>query len=193
MRAIKIMLLGVLAVQLLACGFHLRETASLPTALQPLYIGGKKADGALGQALRVELKSNETAVTYNPGAANYQLLITGEKQDQRIVSLDRRGLVAEYGLITQVEFELRDKGGERVLGPQDVEIRRTIVNNPDNVTTTNEEIRLVRDDMVKSLAGQIVRRLAAYANKPRPPVAAPVQTAPAPTPSDPSMPPAQPK
>jgi LPS-assembly lipoprotein len=170
----RFLLAGVALCLLAACGFHLRETAILPTALQPLYIGGKKSGGAMAQALRLQFNSNDTAVTGNIAAARYQLLLLREEQEQRIVSLDRRGLVAEYGLITSVDFELRDKGGERVLGPQTIETRRTIVNNPDNVTTTSEEINLVREDMVKTLAEQVVRRLAAYANQPHPAAPAPV-------------------
>lgn len=170
---------AALLLLLAACGFHLRQTSILPTALQPLYIGGKEGNGAMAQAMRKQLTSSDTAVTGNIAAARYQLLLLDENQDQRIVSLDRRGLVAEYGLITNVEFELRDQAGRRVLGPQTIETRRTVVNNPDNVTTTSEEIRLVRDDMVKILAEQIVRRLAAYATQPHPDAPAPA-AAPAP-------------
>jgi LPS-assembly lipoprotein len=188
MQTFRIAMLCALALSLLACGFHLRDTAALPTALQPLYIGGKQSNGPLAQALRVELRNSDTQVSYNPATANYRLLLLHEDQDQRTVSLDRRGLVAEYGLITAVQFELRNQAGERVLGPQTVELRRTVVNNPDNVTTTGEEIRIVREDMLKSLASQIVRRLAAYANKQAnaaPAAAAPTSDAPVPAPAEP--------
>ncbi len=166
MRAItRITALCALVVASTACGFHIRENAALPTVLQPLYIGGKTGNGGMAQALTVELKSNETSVTSNPAAANYQLIILSETHEQRIVSLDQRGLVAEYGLNDGIEFELRDKTGQRVLAPQTIMERRTIVNNPDNVTTTGEEVRIVTEDMVHNLAQQVVRRLSAYANK----------------------------
>jgi len=169
MRAITKITLPVLLLCLIAgCGFHVRKTAVLPTALQPLYIGGSAGGGPLAQALRVQLAGEDTKVTGNLANARYQLLLLHESQEQRIVSLDRRGLIAELGLITEVEFELRDQSGQRVLGPQSLQNRRTVVNNPDNVTTTNEEVRLVRDDMVQILAEQIVRRLAAYATQPHP-------------------------
>lgn len=182
MRAVtKIILPALLLCLVAGCGFHLRQTAILPTALQPLYIGGDAGGGRMAQALRVQLAGEDTKVTGNLATAHYQLLILKENQEQRIVSLDRRGLIAELGLITEVEFELRDQGGQRVLGPQTLQNRRTVVNNPDNVTTTNEEVRLVREEMVNILAEQITRRLAAYANQPhdKPPVA--------PTPPDASV------
>lgn len=166
--ALKIITCAAILSLIGACGFHIRTTSLLPSALQPLYIGGKKGGGPLAQALRIQLAGNDTSVTTNPATANYQLLILEESQEQRIVSLDRRGLVAELGLITEIAFELHDRDGKRVLGPQTIQNRRTIVNNPDNATTTNEEVRLVSEDMTKTLAGQVVRRLAAYANQPHP-------------------------
>jgi len=190
MRAVKKIILPALLLCLMAgCGFHLRQTAILPTGLQPLYIGGEAGGGRLARALRVQLAGEDTKVTGNLATAHYQLLILKENQEQRIVSLDRRGLIAELGLITEVEFELRDQRGERVLGPQTLQNRRTVVNNPDNVTTTNEEVRLVRTDMVNILAEQIVRRLAAYANQPHDkPVAPTPPDASASAPSTPSAP-----
>jgi len=161
------------------CGFHLRHKATLPSALQPLYIGGKGGGGALAQALSVQLAGEDTKVTGNIASARYQLLLIKQNEEQRIVSLDRRGLIAELGLITEVAFELRDQSGQRVLGPQTLQVRRTVVNNPDNVTTTSEEVRLVREEMVNTLAEQISRRLAAYANQPHPaPENAPAGNAP---------------
>ncbi|MDB6063254.1 MAG: hypothetical protein JWM78_3357 [Verrucomicrobiaceae bacterium] len=147
-----------------ACGFHLRNNATLPSALEPIFIGGAAGNGPLAQALRYQLTNSNTKVTQRSAEANYQLILLSEKQQQRIISLDRRGLAAEYGITTIVEFELHDKAGQRVLGPQTIEERRTITNNPDNALTTSQDVGLVRTDMDQVLASQVVRRLGAYAN-----------------------------
>jgi LPS-assembly lipoprotein len=155
-----------------ACGFHLRDDASLPSSLQPIYIGGPAGNSALGQALRYHLTNSNTKVTPRSADANYQVVLTTNEQDQRIVSLDRRGLAAEYGITGSVTFELRDKTGQRVLGPQTIEERRTVTNNPDNALTTSQDIGIITADMNQVLAVQIVRRLGAYANHPHPAAAA---------------------
>ena len=152
-------------VLLSGCGFHLRDTAAVPSALQPLYIGGPVAGGALGQAMRVQLSSVDTAVSPTIMGARYELRLLGEGYDQRDASVDRRGLVAEYLLITSAEFALYDQAGALVLGPVRVDERRSIFNDPDKATTTSEEIRLVRADMEKVLAQRIALRLTAYANQ----------------------------
>ena len=159
----KHFLVSITLLAISACGFHLRNTASLPSALEPIYIGGPAGGGALGRTLSYQLKNSNTKVTQYSAQAQYHLIILGESQSQRIISLDQRGLAAEYGITTSVDFELRDKQNTRVLGPQHVEERRTITNNPDNALTTSQDIGIVRTDMEQVLAAQIVRRLGAYA------------------------------
>jgi LPS-assembly lipoprotein len=146
-----------------ACGFHMRNSASMPSALAPIFIGGPAAGGALGRTLRYQLNNSNANVTLYSAKAAYHLIILNEDQEQRIISLDRRGLAAEYGIATRVSFELRDKQNRRVLGPEHIDERRTITNNPDNALTTSQDIGLVREDMEQVLAAQIVRRLGAYA------------------------------
>lgn len=160
---LRFSLISLALLAMTACGFHLRNTASLPSSLAPVYIGGPAGGGSLGHKLRYQLTNANTSVTLHPAEAAYQLNILSENQDQRIISLDRRGLAAEYGLTLSIVFELRDKQGRRVLGPQRIEDRRTITNNPDNALTTSQDIGIVHADMERSLAAQIVRRLGAYA------------------------------
>lgn len=165
---------------LAACGFHLRNQAELPSALQPMYIGGPASAGPLGAALRYQLNNSNTTFTRLPAKANYRLMVLSEGHQQRIISLDRRGLAAEYGLIATVTFELYDRTNQRVLGPLTLQELRTVTNNPDNALTTSQEISLVLTDINKALAAQLVRRLGAYANHlPLQPTAEPAEEEPA--------------
>lgn len=176
MSKIRVLFCSLLALVLLAgCGFHLRESATVPSALQPIYLGGQYGFGPLAQQLRIMLTRDEMALSATAAGSRYQLLIQSEYQQRRIISLDRRGLIAELALITGASFELYDSSGQLVLGPQQVEERRTIVNNPDNVITTNEEERISREEMTKALAANILRRISAYKPAPAPaePAAAP--------------------
>lgn len=183
----------VLALCLLAaCGFHLRNQSALPSALEPIYIGGPGAGGPLSTALRYQLNNSDTAITTSSAKARYRLILLGEGHEQRIISLDRRGLAAEYGLISSIEFELYDRNNQRVLGPLRLQELRTVTNNPDNALTTSQEVALVQTDINKALAGQLVRRLGAYA-KHMPPAPAAAPAAPeAPIPADEAAPTALP-
>lgn len=175
-RVLRSAVLGS-GILLAGCGFHLRETAAVPSSLQPLYIGGPAAGGALAQAMRLQLSSVDTAVSPTILGARYELRLLSETSDQRDASIDRRGLVAEYLLIASAQFALYDQTGTLVLGPARVDERRSIFNDPDKATTTGEEIRLVRADMSKVLASRIALRLTAYANQQQ--KLAPAATAPA--------------
>lgn len=160
--ALTILLSGML---LTGCGFHLRETAAVPSSLQPLYIGGPAAGGALAQAMHVQLSSVDTAVSPSIMGSRFELRLLEESVDQRIASVDRRGLAAEYLLDASTLFSLHDREGKLLLGPIRVNERRSIFNDPDKATTTAEEIRLTRQDMAKVLASRIALRLTAYANQ----------------------------
>lgn len=175
-RVLRSAVLGS-GILLAGCGFHLRETAAVPSSLQPLYIGGPAAGGALAQAMRLQLSSVDTAVSPTILGARYELRLLSETSEQRDASIDRRGLVAEYLLIASAQFALYDQTGTLVLGPAQVDERRSIFNDPDKATTTGEEIRLVRADMSKVLASRIALRLTAYANQQQ--KLAPAATAPA--------------
>jgi outer membrane lipopolysaccharide assembly protein LptE/RlpB len=165
-RALARNLCAVLALCVLAgCGFHLRNQSALPTAV----------------ALRYQLKNSDTTIATNAAKANYRLMLLEEGHEQRIISLDRRGLAAEYGLISTVEFELFDRANRRVLGPLKLQELRTVTNNPDNALTTSQEITLVQSDINKALAAQLARRLGAYAR----------HMTPAPAPASPEAPPTE--
>jgi LPS-assembly lipoprotein len=167
--AVRKSLVALMLCLLAACGFHLRNQSELPSALQPIYIGGAASGGQLAAALRYQLNNSNTSLTGNTAKANYRLMLLNEGHEQRIISLDRRGLAAEYGLISKIEFELYDHNNQRVLGPITLQELRTVTNNPDNALTTSQEILLVQTDIYKALAGQLVRRLGAYANHMPPP------------------------
>lgn len=181
MRAIltgKLLTCVLSGVLLAGCGFHLRETAAVPSSLQPLYIGGPAAGGALAQAMKLQLSSVDTAVSPTIMGARYELRLLEETLDQRDASIDRRGLVAEYLLTATARFALYDQTGTLVLGPVRVDERRSIFNDPDKATTTAEEVRLVRADMSKVLAQRIALRLTAYSNQLQKGAAAPAPAAP---------------
>ncbi len=160
---LKLSLTALLTAVLLAgCGFHLREHAALPAELQPLYIGGDASGSTVARDIRLQLDSASLDVTPAPGNAKYLLLLNQVRDEQRIVSVDRRGRIAEYGISTAVNFELADREGKTVFGPQRVEERRTVINNPDSVISTDEELRLTREEMSRAVAASVLRRLGAF-------------------------------
>lgn len=162
MTMTRFALLALLTLVISGCGFHLRDAATVPGYLQPIYVGGDASFGALGQRLRIKLLDDSVEVARNPTQAAYQLIVLEQYNQERNASIDQRGRVAESALFTGAIFELRDSQGRTVWGPLTVEERRTVINNPDNITATHEEIELTREEMLDSLAARILRRAGAY-------------------------------
>src|SRR2546427_11905455 len=94
-------LVGVIAVLLAACGFHLRGQAQLP--FETLYIPGNNP-------LAVELKRNvaaasKTRLVDGPGDAQAVLGFTQELRDKIILSFSAAGRVSEYQLRYRVGLD----------------------------------------------------------------------------------------
>ena len=145
-----------------ACGFHLRGHFAIPPQVSPLYIGGTAPYGELHQQLASLFEINNVSITRQTDEAAYQLLITDLRADRRTIAIGSGAFAAEYELIEQASFVLKNQQGELLLGPRTVTETRTLDNNLNNVISTSEEEALIRDEMKRYLAEKIARQVSAF-------------------------------
>lgn len=157
-----------MAFLLTACGFQLRGKVTLPEGVEPLYIGGLSSNSQLGIELRNLLTASGVALTTESTTANYQLLVLEQDHDRRNASLGEGARAAEYLLIEEVTFALRNQQGERVLGPNKITERKIMPNDPNKVVSTAEEEKLLRREMLQRMAAKIARQLTAFKYQPAP-------------------------
>ncbi len=156
MKIIPITVLGML-VLLQGCGFHLRGTTPEAKNMPLTYVEG----GATASQLRVQL-SHVDKVTENAEAAQIVLTILNENFDRRVLSVGSiRGKVREYELRYVVNFEVRDKSGKELLSAQSIKLTRDYLFDETQVLGSDTEETILRRDMVRDAAGQIMRRLQA--------------------------------
>ncbi|MBU6459518.1 MAG: hypothetical protein KGQ58_01360 [Proteobacteria bacterium] len=149
--------IGYLLVLLLlsGCGFRLQKTADL---------GGERvyvdAPPRLQQAVAQELRIDTTAqVVGNPSIAQAILEIHATSE-QRILSLNSSGRVAEYGLFYQPTFRMYDPHtGKVIINQQTLVFHRDFIYNDAAVLATANNIDLLYADMRKSAAQMIVYRI----------------------------------
>ena len=144
------------------CGFQLRGAVDLPAGVEPIYIGGVDSSDQISIELRNLLSAYGVELTTDPVLANYQLIILEQTSDRRSATLGEGAKVAEFQLIETVSFELQNAKGETVLGPRAVTDRKIIPNDPNRVVSTIEESKLIKREMLQSLAGKIARQLRAF-------------------------------
>lgn len=165
MLARKLTPIGLLLLMTLfmlqGCGFQLRGSAQLPATIAPVHIQGLDARNPLYQELAQQLEFSDIAVTDQAAGASSLLKISDYSSDRRVLSVDGNGNVAEYELHEGARFELRSGSGDSLVASQQVNTLLTYLNSETEVLGKSQEEGLLREDMRRELASQIMRRLQA--------------------------------
>jgi LPS-assembly lipoprotein len=142
------------------CGFTLRGSADLPAALRTLQLESPNPDSELVREVRRTLRNNDVTFVEAPNATEYRLGIGSEENRERALSVNANARAGEYELTMSTAVQLR-RGAEVVLGPEPLSVSRIYLADPENVVAKNEEAELIRTEMRRELAQQVLRRLQA--------------------------------
>lgn len=154
-----LLLLAVLAgVLLSACGFHLRGAVDVPESLRNVYVTGENPHSPIVMNLQRSMRASGVTLTSSAAAAPYTVYISKEHEEKRSISVDQQAAAAEFQLRHYVSFELRDPQGSPLVGPDQLISERVFLNDITNVVGKRDEERLIREEMRRQLAGQIMRR-----------------------------------
>ena len=145
---------------LMSCGFQLRgaDPNGASTGLQGLELRliSVQPRSDLTREVSREL-SNAGAVLTDATGSALQLTLQAEQFSQRNVSLTAQARAAELELTLLVNFVLEQTEQD----PTDARatVSRQMLNDPRNIVGKTEELRLLREEMRRDLAAQIVRRI----------------------------------
>lgn len=150
------------AVVLLAgCGFHLRQPAHLPTAMQRTYISDASGTIELVRELRRSLITPATQVTDDATTATATLNILSARQFQRVLSVSNVGQPLEYQVAYQVQFSLTDAHGKTLIEPQTLTLTRNYAYDIANTLGDTEQANVLYKSMEDNMAQLIMFRLQA--------------------------------
>ena len=153
-RVVAVLLLTAL---LTGCGFTLRGTVDLPDALQTLQLESPSPDSELVREVRRMLRNNEVTLVDDAPATAWSLGVGSEQASERVLSVNANARAGEYELTSSVAVQLRR--GTEILGPETLTVSRVYLADPENAVAKNEEAELIRTEMRRELAQQILRRL----------------------------------
>lgn len=162
MKALRrAIVLTVLAASLSACGFHLRGSdGRFNMPFQSIYLSFAETS-PLGTELKRNLRGGDTKVVAEPDQAQARFDVLSESRGKSILSLNSQGRVREYLLTYTLVFRVRDTAGAELLGPTEINLKRSITFNETEVLAKESEEALLYRDMQTDLVQQILRRLAA--------------------------------
>ena len=146
-------LLALALLALAGCGFQPRGPLELPGSVQV-----KGGSHELRNALEARLAGSGARLAKND--ADVVLALQPEGFRERLLSVDPlRGNAREYQVAYVVRYTVRDRKGERVLEPGEVNLLREYRVHWGERLSRSREQRVVRNEMHREAAAAIVRQL----------------------------------
>ncbi|MDA0788055.1 MAG: LPS assembly lipoprotein LptE [Proteobacteria bacterium] len=157
-------LLACIVLLLAGCGFHLRGSGGTAIDLEALHLAAG-AYSEIGERLTEGLTASGVILAPNASDAPYSLYLSDERNSRRGIATTAAISVAEYEIRTEVDIELRAADG-RVLIPRTTLVsEQTYDFDVDRLESSAEEESLLRREMRRELAQQIMRRLASVTGR----------------------------
>jgi LPS-assembly lipoprotein len=160
LRRIRLLLVVLALAMLQGCGWQLRGTADLPSAVTPVYLQGPAKFSQFRIQLTRALRKNGVQMTEHRDEAASLLRILNNQSDSRVLSVvPSTGKVAEIELHQEILFSLSDTSGNELVSPQRVSVLRAYLNTETETLGKLHEADVLSKEMRQELAQMIVRRL----------------------------------
>lgn len=148
-------LILILSLTLIAsCGWHLRGVSQLPEGFRIVYVDG--GPQTIRDQLIQRLRFNDVVVPESALDATSQIEINEYSIDQRILSVNSVGQIAEYEFNGLLDVTVtRRESFQNIV----VEARRILQNDVNNVVATQQEETQLKAALNSDLLSRLMRRL----------------------------------
>jgi LPS-assembly lipoprotein len=153
------LVLIIVVFSLTACGFQLRGFHAINSRYKNIHVEGAGAPQATAEVTKL-LTEGGAKIAPNAKAADAVLTLSNEVYNRRVLSVDSQtGKAREYELLYHVSVGARLPDGKPLLEPTALDLQRDYnFNNAAILGELNEET-ILRGQMTRDAAEQIVRRL----------------------------------
>jgi len=159
-------LAAMLALPLVACGFHLRREAQLPASMQRVHIEIADASSALAKDLAKALPRSGVQVVDTAGADVAVMKIGANTLSTDVLSVGGNARATEYALRYHVEFAVDDAAGTAIMPKQTIELSREFTFDASQALGVSAETDLLTKELQRDMVQAILRRLEARAKAP---------------------------
>jgi LPS-assembly lipoprotein len=142
------------ALALTACGFHLRQNATLPPSMQHVHLvvnGG----GDLQRLLARTLHASGIVVEDDSGPGVAELRVPVAAFHTETLSAGGYVRITEFAVRYQVQFDVTDPNGQLLVPPQHIDMSREYSydagNTVGNASQVEQIERSLNDDMVQAI------------------------------------------
>ncbi len=157
--AIKLICILLTTFLISNCGWHLRGYSDNAQTIESIYISGTNSKSELLRELERSLLAMDIAIKEKASEAEYSLIISGERSKQRTATVSGSARISELELTETANFRVFSNNESEALPLATVRVERVFEYNEDNILATDDEARLLRSEMKRDLARQILNRL----------------------------------
>jgi LPS-assembly lipoprotein len=157
----KFLCISVIALLLVACGFHLRGAAPLPAEMAVTYIHGTIEFNTLYDDFRTALESRGARVTQDRTKATAVLTILENNAETKVLTVDLSGKVLEYRVRQNIHFEVATADGHMLVDQQSVTMSRDLKFNRNDVLGKEREAETIRKELQRDVVNLAMLRIAA--------------------------------
>lgn len=160
-RASGLVAIVLVLSMLTGCGFQLRGSASLPSEMDRTRLELAEPDSLFGRELRLLLEANGVELVDAAAEGAAVLRITSQRISRRALTVSGNARVREYELVFELGFNLTGPDGARLLGNETLRLARDFQFDEQEILGATSEEELLREDLRRSMAAALIRRLEA--------------------------------
>lgn len=159
-NSLRVIVLLSFCVLLASCGFHLQGQTKLAAPLHRLYLQTSDPYGQLARSLQQYLKASNVELTSSPQEADTILEVMSDSTSQNLLSVNGTQQTRQYSLVVTTIFQITNRHGGIILGPQSLSESRAITIQSNQVLGSSNEANLFYQQMRRNLAYAIINRIA---------------------------------
>ncbi|WP_245969494.1 LPS assembly lipoprotein LptE [Thiocapsa rosea] len=157
-RTAVLLILGLLCLAQLGCGFRLRGVVEIPAELSPIYIQAA-GNSPVREALVDQLAGSDVTLAETAREAKLILRILSESRYSQVVAVDSGGRVLAYELHYLVSYDAVTPDGTQKVPGQSLDLVRNFDNPDVEVLGKQLEEALIYQDFARDAADRILMRL----------------------------------
>jgi len=154
----RLWLIGVLAVSLTGCGFHLEGRTPLPESMKRAYVQATDMQTDFAQSLRKALLTSGSRPPSDKKTASSIVNILEDNVVRRTLSVSAQNKPNEYEITYTVRFSVT-AGDQELLAPQDISATRSYSFDETRLLAKEHEESILRQAMAHDLADRVIRQL----------------------------------
>jgi LPS-assembly lipoprotein len=154
----RLWLIGVLAVSLTGCGFHLEGRRPLPASMKTAYVQAIDMQTDFAQSLRKALLTSGSRPPSDKKTASSIVNIIKDDVVRRTLSVSAQNKPNEYEITYTVRFSVT-AGDQELLAPQDISATRSYSFDETRLLAKEHEESILRQAMAHDLADRVIRQL----------------------------------